>query len=61
MQLFDAFEEDVSGDSQAFRANFIERVLRRVPIIQIAPWVVLQINHIRRPQQTALSGPAGRA
>ena len=59
LQVIDALEKNVSGDRQTFRANFIQRVLRRVPVIQIAPWIVLQINHINGRLASLPSAPAG--
>ena len=48
LELFDAFEKNVADDGQGFGADFVERILRSVPVIDVAAGAVIEIDYVHR-------------
>ncbi len=48
LKLFDAFEKNVTNDGQCFGTDFVERILRGVPVVDVAAGTVIEIDDIHR-------------
>ena len=48
LELLHAFQKNVANDRESFGADFVERVLRRMPVVDVAAGAVIEINHIHR-------------
>src|SRR6266581_4725742 len=46
LKLFHGLQEYMANDGQALGADFVQRVLRCVPVIDVAIWTIIQINDI---------------
>src|SRR5580700_2713076 len=48
LELLHALQKNVADDGESFGADFVERVLRRVPVVDVAAGTVIEVNHIHR-------------